>query len=158
MTNIYDVPYMQRTRDYYRAQGYSQDYKWAHHTTTPWHTLGKPLSAAKVSVITTAMPDTPTGRAQRDVYVLASDVTPESMFTAELSWDKQATHTKDPGSFLPLDSLRECVRSGIITALDSHFYCVPTEYSQRRTSEQDAPAILALCQKAQTDIALLVPL
>jgi hypothetical protein len=35
---------------------------------------------------------------------------------------------------------------------------VPTEYSQRRTIEQDAPEILRRCREDEADAALLVPL
>jgi len=35
---------------------------------------------------------------------------------------------------------------------------VPTDYSQRRTIEQDAPQILARCREDGVDVALLVPL
>lgn len=158
LTAKHDVPYMQRTREYYRAQGYAKDYQWAHHSSTPLHPLDKPLSGATVSVITTAMPDTEQGRAQRKVYASPCIPPPASMYTAELSWDKKTTHTNDVGSFLPLASLQEFVQEKLIGALDANFYSVPTEYSQRNTVENDAPQILALCQKAQTDIALLVPL
>lgn len=158
MTSNYDVPYMERTREYYRAQGYTTDYQWAHHSSTPFHPLNKPLRSAIVSVITTAMPDTEQGRAIRKVYASPCTPVPASMYTAELSWDKKTTHTNDVGSFLPLTVLQGLVQQKIIGALDPQFYSLPTEYSQRNTREQDAPEILALCQQAQTDIALLVPL
>ena len=32
MSDVYDVPYMQRTRDYYRAQGYDRDYRYRYQT------------------------------------------------------------------------------------------------------------------------------
>jgi len=35
---------------------------------------------------------------------------------------------------------------------------VPTDYSQRRTIEQDAPEVLARCREDAADVALLVPL
>jgi len=35
---------------------------------------------------------------------------------------------------------------------------VPTDYSQRRTLEQDAPEILRRCREDEVDVALLVPL
>jgi hypothetical protein len=35
---------------------------------------------------------------------------------------------------------------------------VPTEYSQRATSERDAPEILRRCREDGADAALLVPL
>ena len=158
VTAIYDVPYMQRTREYYRAQGYEQDYQWAHHTSTPFTPLNKALQATTVSVITTAMPDTEQGRMLRNVYASSVFPIPESMYTDELSWDKKTTHTRDVGSFLPLGVLQEFERQKLIGALDPQFYSMPTEYSQRNTRDRDAPAILALCQQAQTDIALLIPL
>ena len=34
MTTPYDVPYMERTRLYYEAQGYTTPYQWAHHDDT----------------------------------------------------------------------------------------------------------------------------
>jgi len=38
------------------------------------------------------------------------------------------------------------------------FHCVPTDYSQRRTREQDAPALLERLREDAADVALLVPL
>ena len=48
--------------------------------------------------------------------------------------------------------------AGRLGSLSPRYYGVPTEYSQRRTIEQDAPAILELLRKDQVDVALLVPL
>ena len=61
MAEVYDVPYMERTRNYYRAQGYSTDYVWAHNTHTPFASLTKPMSESRVGVVTTSMPDTAIG-------------------------------------------------------------------------------------------------
>ena len=55
------------------------------------------------------------------------------MFTEDLSWDKQATHTEDTESFLPLSSLQALSDDGVIGSLNGRFFGVPTEYSQRRT-------------------------
>jgi D-proline reductase (dithiol) PrdB len=154
----YDVPYMQRTRDYYRAQGYSRDYRWAHNEEAPFQPLAKPIAASTLAVITTAMPDTEEGRQQRAVYSMPSTPEPDSMYTAELSWDKSATHTEDVNSFLPLRQLQDLIEAGKLGALTKHFYSVPTTYSQRATMETDAPEILRRCQQDGADIALLVPL
>src|SRR6266571_4552096 len=56
-----DVPiqYMQRTRDYYLALGYSNPYRWAHFVDVPFTPLGTPLSHARVALITTAAPFQP---------------------------------------------------------------------------------------------------
>ncbi len=154
----YDVGYMQRTRDFYSAQGYSNHYQWAKNTDTPFTTLQKPLEDCRIAVITTAMPDSEQGRARRDVYPLPSRPYPNSMYTAELSWHKNVTHTDDTGSFLPLRALDEAAGKGIVGELCERFYTVPTDYSQRNTTEIDAPHLLKLCREDTVDIALLVPL
>ena len=38
------VSYIDRSREYYAAQGYSQPYTWAHHDDAPFTPLKKPLS------------------------------------------------------------------------------------------------------------------
>lgn len=154
----YDVSYMQRTRDYYRAQGYENAYRWASAETRPFAELKKPLDQCRLAAITTAMPDTPQGRSRREVYALPCFPLPESMFTAELSWDKLSTHTDDLGTFLPLAALADCVAQGELGALSESFLTLPTEYSQRNTLERDAPAILDQLRRETVDIALLVPL
>src|SRR5690349_9916967 len=49
------VPYMQRTRDYYQALGYAP-YRWAHYADVPFTPLVRPLTQARVGLITTAAP------------------------------------------------------------------------------------------------------
>lgn len=158
MPGKYDVPYMQRTRDYYRAQGYDKDYVWAYHDEAPFTPLPKPLRECRLGLITTAMPDTVEGRSKRQVYASMSTPTPHSMFTDELSWHKTVTNTDDLGSFLPLDHLRGMARSGIFGSLSGRFYSAPTDYSKRNTAEKDAPAILEMCREDEVDVAMLVPL
>src|SRR6516165_5579576 len=53
------VPYMQRTRDYYIAIGYTTPYRWAHYVDARWQQLKKPLSQAQVTIITAAAPFDP---------------------------------------------------------------------------------------------------
>ena len=48
------VPYMERTRNYYRALGYTKDYVWAHHDDVPFVRPGKPVRAMKLALISTA--------------------------------------------------------------------------------------------------------
>ena len=153
-----DVPYMQRTRDYYRAQGYSSDYQWAHHKEADFAKLKKPLNKSRIAVITTAMPDNSAGKKTREVAITPCLPPPISMFTDELSWDKENTHTLDVPSFLPIEQLSALANKGEIGSLSPHFFSVPTEYSQRNTNEIDAPLILKQCRKDKVDLALLVPL
>ena len=48
------VPYMQRTRDYYAAIGYTTPYRWAHYVDAPFQPLNKPLAQSRVTIVTTA--------------------------------------------------------------------------------------------------------
>jgi hypothetical protein len=158
------VSYIDRTREFYGAQGYAKPYEWARHTDAPFAKLGKPLAASRVAAITTASPwrdEAPAPgvlRGAKQVWSGDSATTPERLYTDDLAWDKQATHTRDVESFLPLAQLRALVASGRIGSLAPRFHGVPTDYSQRRTIEQDAPEILARCRADAVDVALLVPL
>ena len=158
MAEVYDVPYMERTRNYYRAQGYSTDYVWAHNTHTPFAPLTKPMSESRVGVVTTSMPDTAIGRTQRSIYSTLTPPIPESMYTEELSWHQAVTHTDDVNSYIPLEQLMLLENKGVIGSLASRFHSVPTEYSQRRTMENDAPEILRRLREDEVDVAMLVPL
>ena len=53
------IPYMQRTRDYYAAIGYTTPYRWAHYIEAPFAPLRKPLAASRVTIVTTAAPYRP---------------------------------------------------------------------------------------------------
>ena len=53
------IPYMQRTRDYYAAIGYTTPYRWAHYVDAPFQPLKKPLAQSRVTIVTTAAPYDP---------------------------------------------------------------------------------------------------
>lgn len=158
------VSYIDRTREYYAAQGYESPYRWAHHAAVPFTKLDKPLAESCVTIVTTASPFIDQGahegvlRGSNQVWSGDATVTPDRLFTDDLAWDKESTHTNDVESFVPLGSLRAFVAEGRIGSLAKRFHGVPTDYSQRRTLEEDAPQILARCREDAVDIALLVPL
>ena len=158
MKEVYDVPYMERTREYYKAQGYKEFYRWAQHQETPFTKLAKPVGESRIGLITTAMPDTKNGRENRGVYSTPTSPPPDSMYTQELSWHKAVTHTNDVASFLPINQLINLRDAGKIKGLTSRFYSLPTDYSQRNTNERDAPEILNRLIEDKADIAILVPL
>ena len=157
------VSYIDRTREFYAAQGYDRPYQWAHHDEVPFAPLAKPLSQCRVAAITTASPlgtqVTPGSlRGAKEVWSGSTEPAPGALFTDHLSWDKAATHTEDVESFLPIATLRAFAESGRIGSLAPRFHGVPTDYSQRRNVERDAPEILRRCREDEIDIALLVPL
>lgn len=152
------VRYMDKSRDYYAAQGYEVAYKWSHYDTIPWIAPRAALSELTLTVVTTAMPDD--GYVKRNRRLAIGDLQdpPAALFTGELAWDEDATHTNDRETYLPVNALNRAVAAGRIGRLAPHFYSVPTLYSARHTIEQDAPAIVAHCRRHNVDVALLVPL
>ena len=154
------IRYMERTRHYYRALGYSNDYVWAHLADVPFARLAKPLAQTRIGIVTTAGP--PGGyprdeRGRRHVWSGDTARQPAKLAT-DMAWDRDSTHTDDVGTFLPIDVLKELVAGGTVGGLTAHFCGVPTEYSQRKTTEEDAPQVLRRLRDDGADAALLCPL
>ncbi|MGH0033142.1 MAG: hypothetical protein ACQGVC_25405 [Myxococcota bacterium] len=158
------VSYIDRTREYYAAQGYERPYAWSRHTDAPFAKLRKPLAECRVGLVTTASPFREQTavegvlRGGKQVYSESCRPVPERLFTDDLAWDKQTTHTDDVPSFLPIPQLEAFAAEGRIGGVAPRFHGVPTDYSQRRTIEQDAPEVLARLREDAADVALLVPL
>ena len=152
------VRYMERSRKYYGAHGYKNPYRWANYDSVPFFRLTKPLEECTVTIVTTAMPDASFSGDADVLHKGDMSPPPESFYTDERFWDKEATHTDDINAFFPIGQLSRLVGEGKIGKLSEHYYCVPTEYSQRRTLEHDAPAIRQYCLDDGVDVALLVPL
>ena len=158
------VSYIDKSREYYLAQAYGNPYRWAHHADAPFTPLTKPLAESRVALITTASliagasdPD-PDSVPAGDSYAAPVDPPPARLYTQHRSWDKDATHTEDLDSFFPIHRLQEYASDGRIGSVAPRFYGVPTDYSQRRTIEQDAPRVLDWCRADGVDVAVLVPL
>ena len=152
------VSYIDKSREFYAAHGYGQPYQWASYDDVPfvkWPEAGRDLASATVGVVTTTFPAVFT--APKKVYAQASSPIPDAMFTKDLSWDKDATHTNDVGTFLPLAALNSLADDGVIGRVSDRFYGVPTEYSQRRT-HADAAEIVAMAKEDGLDAMVLVPL
>ena len=155
------VGYMERTRRYYRALGYSNDYKWSRYDDVPFAPLKRPLAESKVTIVTTTSP--PGGprdgnRKLKEVWSGPTTDTPSDLHTEFMAWDKETTHTRDRETYLPILALQALVAEGRIGGLTDRFHGVPTTYSQGKTLEQDAPDIVRRCQEDNADIALLVPM
>ena len=169
------VSYIDRTREFYAAQGYERPYCWAQFddsvpfTTAPRRALssssasrlhhdGEPRPAQPEGVgrrACAAAKEVWSGSHRRSARVASSPTTSPGT--------RNATHTNDVESFLPIRKLHAtgAPRRGRTdrqpgSALSSAF---PTDYSQRRTrgarragDPGDAVA------KTSADVALLVPL
>jgi hypothetical protein len=158
------ISYIDRTRELYLAQGYGNPYQWAYFDEVPFAPLPKPLSECRLTLITTASPVREDSTSQaglpmaKEVSSGATASPPERLYTADLAWDKENTHTDDLDSFFPIHRLQELAEAGRIGGLAARYHGAPTEYSQRRTLERDAPEILRRCREDGVEAALLVPL
>ena len=158
------VSYIDRTREFYAAQGYDKPYQWARNSDVPFANLTKRLSECRATLVTTASPIRTTRpsegvpRERKEVWSGDTSEPPKRLFTGDLAWDKEATHTDDVESFLPIRSLARLAQEGRIGELSPRFYGAPTDYSQRRSREDDAPEVERLCREDGVDVALLVPL
>jgi hypothetical protein len=151
------IEYMQRTRRFYEARGFSP-YQWAQHTTIPWQQPRKALENSRVALITTAVPDEAVPKPARTATSWALSDAPAHFGTQELSWDKHTTHTNDRRSYFPLEDLRDAAQSGYIGSVAPRFHFLPTQFSQRQSVNVDGPAVARACLDDEVDIAILVPL
>lgn len=161
------VPYMQRTREYYKAIGYDP-YRWAHYTDVPFAPFRKTLSKARLGLILTAAPYQPEKGDQGPGAPYNSSAKfyePYSRSTAEdhdlrishIGYDRKHTTATDCNTWFPLPALRRAVAAGRIGELAPRFHGVPTNRSHRHTIVTDLPEMLKLVQDDEVDAVLLVP-
>ncbi|WP_419842085.1 hypothetical protein [Candidatus Poriferisodalis sp.] len=158
------LSYIDKSREYYAAQGYPQPYQWSYHQEVPFAPLRTSLSRSTVGLVTTSFfraGNEPAGVPPvrpKQPYAARCDDALGGLYNNDLFWDKDNTHTEDLDSYLPVNRLREFAAEGRIGAMSERFYGVPTDYSHRRTQRNDAPRIEAWMREDGVDVALLVPL
>ncbi|WP_043339837.1 glycine reductase [Belnapia moabensis] len=161
------IPYMLRTREYYRAIGYDP-YRWAHYLEVPFSPLRKPLAESRVALITTAAPFDPEkgdqgpGAAYNSAakfYQVHSGRTDEEhdLRISHIAYDRKHSPATDMRAWFPLQALRDAAGAGRIGGLTEHFFGAPTNRSHRHTVEIDCPEILSRCLQDGADVAVLVP-
>ncbi len=150
------VRYIDKSRDYYQAHGYDKPYAWSHYDAVPFCPLPKPLGDLRIGLGTTA------DRAPRDTgrgaKLYAEPFARSEPLHTEMFWDRDATHTDDPETFLPRAAMTRLRDAGRIGSLAGRFYGLSTDYSQRQTIEHDAPQIEAWMREDGVDAAVLVAL
>ena len=163
------VPYMQRTRDYYRAIGYDTPYRWAHHVAAPFQPLTKPLASSRVAIITTAARFDPSKGDQGpgalyngsakfyQVYAGETSQQEHDLRISHIAYDRAHTSATDMNTWFPLAQLRRLASEGRIGSVAPRFFGAPTNRSHRATIDIDAPDILARCKTDDVDVAVLVP-
>ncbi len=158
------VRYIDRTREYYLGQGYDKPYRWAENDDIPFTPLTKPLSECRVAIVSTSDikvrrddPEDVNLFGVGNVYSLPSDIAVERLHSRQEHFDQHATTLDDINAFYPVQRLQEMVESGRIDSLADRFHGVYTAYSQRKTSEADAPEVLKRLHEDEVDVVLLTP-
>ena len=161
------IQYIERTKAYYSAQGY-KPYHWAANEQTPFARMRKPLAASKLALITTAAPFRPelpdqgpgakynAGAKFYEVYTKPIEPAPD-LRISHIGYDRKHCEAKDPRTWLPIEALKEAQEERIVGSIANELIGVPTNRSQRITSEQDAPEALEHVYRQNCDVALLVP-
>ncbi len=154
------MSYIDLSREYYAAYGYTEPYAWVSNPDVPFTRLEKPLSDCRVALLTTTdLEKLPGENSQvhlsRKVYAHAITEIPEHFYTQDLQWDQESTHTDDNDSFMPLNRLAECAADGKIGSVSPRFYGVMTDYSQGKTSKRSAPQVLEFCREDGVDAVIL---
>ena len=155
------VGYMQRTREYYRALGYESDYVWARFDEVPFARLGTSLGRARIALVSTSSPvdrHNRDAKGVRHVWSGAVEPPPERLITSDLAWDKESTHMADRESFLPIRAMQRLAEDGVFGGLAPRFFGIPTEYSHRKTIEDDAPALVGMLRDERADGVILLPI
>ena len=160
------IDYIPRTRAYYAALGFDA-YQWAANADIPFHRI-EPDAPLELALITTAAPYQPergdqgpgaaynAGAKFFDVYRVACEPAPD-LRISHIGYDRSHCRADDPNTWLPLRALDAARRLGDFDRLAADLIGVPTNRSQRRTMEVDAPAALAACKDIGANAALLVP-
>jgi hypothetical protein len=156
------VRYIDKTREYYRAEGYDRPYRWAHFDDIPFTPLARPLGQCRVGLITSSemairgeAPPVADDDPLRDPYCLPSDVPVDRLYSRKTAYDRFATTLDDVDAYLPLTRLRELAAAGRIGSLAPRFQSVFSQYSQRKTLGVDAPRILGWLREDGVDVAVL---
>jgi D-proline reductase (dithiol) PrdB len=156
------VRYIDKTREYYKKEGYDAPYRWAHFDDVPFSPLGKPLAECRVGVITTsemAIHGEPVPVADddplRDPYWLPSATPVAKLYSRKTAYDRFATTLDDVDSYLPLTRLAELAAEGRIAGLAPRFSMAFSQYSQRKTLKVDAPRIEGWLREDRVDVAVL---
>ena len=162
------LAYIERIKNYYQVLGYGAPYEWASHDVVPFAPLQKPLSEARIAIITTAAPFQPDKGDQGpgapyngeskffQVYATAIDPFPDVRI-AHIAIDRAHTTASDIASYFPLTAMMKLANAGYIGSISPRFYGLPTNRSQRTTRDIDSPALLAFCEEDNVDAVVLVP-
>lgn len=160
------IPYRKRIRDYYVALGYGAPYRWAHYADVPFTPMTKPLSKARIALITTAAPynpdagdqgpGAPYNSAAKFYTVFSGDSAKDhDLRVSHIGIDRKHTTAEDPNTYFPLPALRDAAKAGIIGEVAPRFHGAPTNRSHKTTLEVDCVELIARLKEDRADGVLI---
>ncbi len=160
------VRYIDRTREYYAAEGYEKPYRWSHFDDVPFTPLEKPLADCRITIVSTSDVHMKGDEAAQgefnamfgNVYSIPSDTPVDQLYSRQEHFDTHATSIEDVDSYFPLTRLHELTAAGKIGSLAARAHGVFTSYSSRKTLENDGPEVLKRCREDGVDVVLLTPI
>ena len=160
------IRYIERTHAWYGALGYGNPYRYAQFDAVPFTPLSKPLADCRVMLLTTAAPynpdlgdqgpGAPYNAAAKFYEVYAGETALDHDLRVSHVAVDQAHLSDDANAWFPLPALRRAASRGRIGGLTPRFLGVPTNRSQRHTTEVDAPEVVQCCREDAADVAVLV--
>ena len=160
------VRYIDRTREYYAAEGYEKPYRWSPFDDVPFTPLEKPLADCRITIVSTSDVHMKGDEAAQgefnamfgNVYSIPSDTPVDQLYSRQEHFDTHATSIEDVDSYFPLTRLHELTAAGKIGSLAARAHGVFTSYSSRKTLENDGPEVLKRCREDGVDVVLLTPI
>lgn len=133
------------------------------HDDTPWAPLTKPLSEAKVALVTTAglqvRGDTPFASGDQTYRVIPSGTPVRDIIMSHTSigFDRTA-FARDINVTFPVDRLSELVQQGVIGSLSKNFYSfMGAQRTPRQIEEETGPEVGRLLKEEGADAVFLTP-
>ena len=163
------VPYIEKTRAYYRAAGYTKDYEYARNDSCALAPFTKPLARARIGLVSTAslirLDDEGQpldvarmlGSARLEVFPLASDWPAAHLRSTSEDHDRFQTDMSDLGAYFPKDLLRTFAEEGLIGSFATECWRILPNYSKRKVVNVDAPEVLRRAREAGVDAVMLTP-
>jgi len=163
------VRYIEKTHEYYRSLGYEKTYHYARNVDIPFTPLKKPLSESRVTLVSTASfvlmdeqgypleEPKMIGTNELEVFTAPSDWPADRILSTSEDHDRYQTDMTDVNAFFPTTRMQEFLKEGTFGSLSESYYRTLPNYSQRKTTETDAPEILRQCREDHVDVALLTP-
>jgi D-proline reductase (dithiol) PrdB len=158
------IRYVDELNEYYGAMG-NPPYRWTVNESAPLHRLDKPLSACRVSLLTSggvshcAMPAfNPDARNDHRLDAIVSDAAVDD-FQIHDSYYDHTDAEADINCVFPLARLRELAAAGEVGSISEHFWSgfMGRIYNRRKVLEESGPAFAGRLEDERVDILVAAP-